>query len=188
MHGTTCFPEIRACFKSWYDLVLASVVDQCEQPRSRKPAKDTASLSPYRRIVPERLYGADLHPDRLTSSRYTTTIQLIPQHARSFSFLPIAMTFTWDRLLRRPSVSEEDTRGSIALPRFTFESDDRPLVSTERLFRQWDDEETQYDHGYQNVEQTVKKEQDIIVSDPLQRIPHTKLTNLADHLGRIKRP
>jgi len=95
------------------------------------------------------------------------------------------MTFK-DRLLRRPSVSEEDTRDSIALPRFTFESDDRPLVSTERLFRQWDDEETQYDPGYQNVQRTLKKEQDIIVSDSLQPFSHTKLTNLADHLGRTK--
>jgi len=96
------------------------------------------------------------------------------------------MTFK-ERLLRRPSVSEEDTRESIALPRFTFESDDRPLVSTARLFRQWDDDETQYDHGYQNLQHTLKKEQDIIVSTFLQRTLHTKLTtNLADHLGRTK--
>ncbi|KAF2826206.1 MFS multidrug transporter-like protein [Ophiobolus disseminans] len=73
------------------------------------------------------------------------------------------MTFK-DRLLGRPSISEETPRESVVLPRFTFESDDRPLVSTERLFRQWQDEETQYDSGYQNRDPALRKEHDIIIT------------------------
>ncbi|KAF1364120.1 MFS general substrate transporter [Lizonia empirigonia] len=50
-------------------------------------------------------------------------------------------------LYRRPSISENgNSRNSHELPRFSFEGDDRPLVSTERLFRQWsEDEETGHD-------------------------------------------
>lgn len=68
-----------------------------------------------------------------------------------------------DKLLRRPSIDEESARDSLALPRFSFEGDDRPLVSTERLFREWWDEDTEYDPGYHNVNGTIRKEQDIIV-------------------------
>jgi hypothetical protein len=70
------------------------------------------------------------------------------------------MTFK-DRLLQRPSVNEN--RDSLALPNFSFEGDARPLVSTERLFRQWQDEESQYDPGYEYTEGDVRKELDIIV-------------------------
>jgi hypothetical protein len=65
--------------------------------------------------------------------------------------------------IRSTSFDEDRTLDSLALPKFSFESDDRPLVSTERLFRQWQDEETQYDSGYSTIERTLNKEQDLIV-------------------------
>jgi hypothetical protein len=65
--------------------------------------------------------------------------------------------------IRSTSFDEDRTPDSLALPKFSFESDDRPLVSTERLFRQWQDEETQYDSGYQTIERSLNKEQDLIV-------------------------
>jgi len=67
------------------------------------------------------------------------------------------------RLLKRPSVDGEVSRDSVALPRFTFESDNRPLVSTERLFQQWQDEETQYQPDHMDIDPALRKEQDIIV-------------------------
>lgn len=75
------------------------------------------------------------------------------------------MTFK-DRLLRRPSVGDGDVSDSLELPRFPFESEDdnRPLVSTERLFRQWQEEGTQYDSGDGDVEIGARKEEEIIVS------------------------
>ncbi|KAJ4364572.1 hypothetical protein N0V83_009168 [Neocucurbitaria cava] len=63
-----------------------------------------------------------------------------------------------DRLLRRASVDKERTHDSLALPRFSFEGDNRPLVSTDRLFRQWRDEGIEYDTGYQNVEGALERE------------------------------
>jgi hypothetical protein len=67
------------------------------------------------------------------------------------------------RLFGRPSVEEETPRESVALPRFTFESDDRPLVSTERTFRHWQDEETQYEPDHRGSDPALRKEQDIVV-------------------------
>lgn len=86
------------------------------------------------------------------------------------------MTFK-DRLMRRPSLNEDNPRDSIVLPRFTFEddSDNRPLVSTERLFRQWQDEETHYQPGQQTIV-VGAKEQDIIVSSDHVRPRSPKLT------------
>lgn len=71
-----------------------------------------------------------------------------------------------ERLYRRASISEDGSpRDSHELPRFSFEGDDRPLVSTERLFKQWCvDEETTYDHGFNTIESAMTLEQDIIVS------------------------
>lgn len=68
-----------------------------------------------------------------------------------------------DRLLRRTR-HDETIYDVSTLPRFSFESDDRPLVSTERLFRQFGDEESQYDGQYTVINQALKTEQDIIVS------------------------
>lgn len=68
-----------------------------------------------------------------------------------------------ETLLRRPSVDEGNARNSTTLPKFSFESDERPLVSTERLFRQWQDEESQYDPAYQYVESELRTEYDVIV-------------------------
>ena len=70
------------------------------------------------------------------------------------------------RLYRRPSMSDDETaRDSHELPRFSFEGADRPLVSTERLFHQWsEDEETAYNPGFNAIESALKLEQDIIVS------------------------
>lgn len=79
-----------------------------------------------------------------------------------------------DKFLRRPSVEEEPSRDSLALPRFSFESDERPLVSTERLFRQWQEEETSYEPDYGCVERGLRKEEDIIVC---ARLPQTREAN-----------
>lgn len=69
-----------------------------------------------------------------------------------------------DKFLGRKSVDEESD--SLSLPRFSFEGDDdRPLVSTERLFREWD-EDTEYNAGYHNVNAIIRREQDIIVGLP----------------------
>jgi hypothetical protein len=70
------------------------------------------------------------------------------------------------KLYRRPSVNYgESPRDSYALPRFFFEGDDRPLVSTERLFHQWsEDEETECNPDLNAIESALKLEQDIIVS------------------------
>jgi len=71
-----------------------------------------------------------------------------------------------ERLYRRASISDDGSpRGSHELPRFSFEGDDRPLVSTERLFNEWCvDEETAYNPGFNAIESALKLEQDIIVS------------------------
>jgi len=74
-----------------------------------------------------------------------------------------------ERFYRRSSVSDDEGhRDSHELPRFSFEGDGRPLVSTERLFNQWsEDEETAYNPGFNAIESALKSEQDIIVSEHL---------------------
>jgi hypothetical protein len=67
-----------------------------------------------------------------------------------------------EKLLPKQSMDEERLHNPSALPRFSFESDDR-LASAERLFRQWQGEETQYDPSSHHVEMDLQKEQDIIV-------------------------
>ncbi|KAJ4989056.1 MFS multidrug transporter [Stagonosporopsis vannaccii] len=71
-----------------------------------------------------------------------------------------------ERLYGKVSVSEDGSpRDSHELPRFSFEGDDRPLVSTERLFNQWsEDEETAYNPGFNAIESALKLEQDIIIT------------------------
>jgi hypothetical protein len=64
----------------------------------------------------------------------------------------------------KPFSKNDGTRDSLALPRFSFESDDHPLVSTDRLFRQWQDEETQYHPNPTDLRPHEMEEQDIIVS------------------------
>jgi hypothetical protein len=67
---------------------------------------------------------------------------------------------------------DNSPRDSHELPRFSFEGDDRPLVSTERLFNQWSvDEETAYNPGFNAIESALKLEQDIIVRK--DHCPHT---------------
>ena len=70
-----------------------------------------------------------------------------------------------DRLLGRPSVEVGGIRDLQALPRFYFESSSHSVLSTERLFRQWDryNEETQYDAGDLNMEEADIKGKEIIV-------------------------
>lgn len=68
-----------------------------------------------------------------------------------------------DKILSRPEVENDTSRDSLALPKFSFESDERPLVSTERLFRQWQEDEAPYDTGYACAERGESKEEDIIV-------------------------
>lgn len=90
-----------------------------------------------------------------------------------------------DRLLRRPSIDEESPRDSLALPRFSFESDNRALVSTDRLFRQWGDQATGYDPGYQIVEGATMIEQDIIVCT-YHRGPRLPLTPYCRSHGTVR--
>ena len=70
------------------------------------------------------------------------------------------------RLYRRPSATfDESPHDSHELPRFSFEGDEGPLVSSERLFHQWsEDEETAYNPDFNTIESALKLEQDIIVS------------------------
>jgi hypothetical protein len=62
-----------------------------------------------------------------------------------------------DKLLGRRSVEEEEVLDSLSLPRWSFEGNDHSVLSTERLFQQWDqyDEETGYDAGH-SIEQETK--------------------------------
>jgi hypothetical protein len=71
-----------------------------------------------------------------------------------------------ERLYRRASISDDGSLpDSHELPRFSFEGDHRPLVSTERLFNHWSaDEETVYNPGFNTMKSALELEQDIIVS------------------------
>lgn len=71
-----------------------------------------------------------------------------------------------ERLYRNiASLEDASPRDSRELPRFSFEGDDRPLVSTERLFNQWsEDEETAPKPDFHATQSSLKSEQDIIVS------------------------
>jgi hypothetical protein len=69
-----------------------------------------------------------------------------------------------DRLLGRRSDQGSCARESLALPRFSFEGDDHPLVSTDRLFRQWQqDEDSGYEAGHEIMEEGLRKGEEIIV-------------------------
>lgn len=72
-----------------------------------------------------------------------------------------------ERVCRRCSASNDgSTRDSHELPKFSFEGDDRPLVSTERLFNQWsEDEETANNLSFSTIARALRTEQDIIVSE-----------------------
>lgn len=62
-------------------------------------------------------------------------------------------------------IDRKSLHDSEELPRFSFEDDDRPLVSTERLFDLWSgDEETAYDSGVDAIKNIFRSEQDVIVS------------------------
>lgn len=96
----------------------------------------------------------------------------VPPSSRSlssrFSFVLLrhsllTMNFK-DRLLGRPSVDDRSARESLALPKFSFEGDDHPLVSTERLFRQWQQEENSgYEAGHEIMEEGLRKGEEIVV-------------------------
>lgn len=79
-----------------------------------------------------------------------------------------------NKLLCTPDIEEDDLRDSLALPKFSFESDERPLVSIERLFRAWQEGEEPYDTSLGCVEEGLRKEEDIIVRASLPK------TDLAD--------
>jgi hypothetical protein len=70
-----------------------------------------------------------------------------------------------ERPYRRPLVGDDDSsRNSHELPRFSFEGDDRPLISTELLFHQWfEDEEIAHSPSFRAIGNALKLEQDIIV-------------------------
>lgn len=89
-----------------------------------------------------------------------------------------------ERLYRRPSTNNGSPRDSHELPRFSFEGDNRPLVSTERLFNQWSiDEETAYRHGFNAIESVSKLEHDIIVSKSTHLFVHNKADTYCRSLG-----
>jgi hypothetical protein len=69
-----------------------------------------------------------------------------------------------DRLLGRSARDDGSAREPLALPRFSFEEDDHSVLSTERLFQQWQqDEEPGYDAGRENMEEGLRKDDEIIV-------------------------
>ena len=69
-----------------------------------------------------------------------------------------------DTLLGRSSADDGSSRNSLALSRFSFEGDDRSLLSIERLFRQWQqDKESGYEAGRENMEEDSRKDDEIIV-------------------------
>jgi hypothetical protein len=69
-----------------------------------------------------------------------------------------------DTLLGRSSAEDGRVRNSLALSRFSFEGDDRSLLSIERLFRQCQqDEESGYGAGRENMEEGARKKDEIVV-------------------------
>lgn len=92
-------------------------------------------------------------------SRYHHSLDLsFVQTQRSL----LTMNFK-DRLLGRSSRDDGSARDSLALPRFSFEGDGRWLLSTQRLFLQWDQEESGYEAGRENMEEGLRKGEEIIV-------------------------
>ncbi|KAI4693933.1 uncharacterized protein J4E92_006159 [Alternaria infectoria] len=69
-----------------------------------------------------------------------------------------------DRLLGRSSRDDGSARDSLALPRFSFEGDGRWLLSTQRLFLQWEQEESGYEAGRENMEEGLRKGEEIIIT------------------------
>lgn len=68
--------------------------------------------------------------------------------------------------LRKKNLATDDERfcNSHALPKFSFEGSDRPLVGTECFFHQWsEDAETAYTPGFHAIDNALKLEQDIFV-------------------------
>lgn len=71
-----------------------------------------------------------------------------------------------DKLLRRPSVNSDESKDALVLPRWSFERSDHSILSTERLFRQWnqsDDQNTRYDAGHLIEEEDSIKLREVIV-------------------------
>ena len=72
-----------------------------------------------------------------------------------------------DKLLRRPSVNSDESKDALVLPRWSFERSDHSILSTERLFRQWnqsDDQNTRYDAGHLIEEEDSIKLREVIVT------------------------
>lgn len=70
-----------------------------------------------------------------------------------------------NKLLGRSSVEDGSTRDSLALPRFSFESDNHSVLNTKRLYRQWQrGEESDYECNHEDMEENLSKEDEIIVS------------------------
>jgi hypothetical protein len=72
-------------------------------------------------------------------------------------------------LLRGSSIDAERSHDLLALIKFTSESDDQSLVSTENFFQQCPDGNIRHGSDNEDVEGCVVKEQDIIVRN-LQHI------------------
>ncbi|XP_014558121.1 hypothetical protein COCVIDRAFT_95245 [Bipolaris victoriae FI3] len=72
-----------------------------------------------------------------------------------------------DKLLRRPSVDSDESKDILVLPRWSFERSDHSILSTERLFRQWnqhEDPNTRYDTGHLIEEEDNIKRREVIVT------------------------
>lgn len=70
-----------------------------------------------------------------------------------------------NKIFKRASdFDDEELCGLQELPKFSFEDDTRPLVSTERLFHQWSGEgETTSHFRFNATSSHMKQEEDIIV-------------------------
>lgn len=117
------------------------------------------------------------YPERTRWLQLRRSNQSLALLAQSLSICRYSMHMK-NKLLCRPEVDEDDPRDSVVLPKFSFESDERPLVSTERLFREWQEQGESYNTGCGCVERGLKKEEDIIVRASLSQ------TTLADELSR----
>lgn len=96
------------------------------------------------------------------------------------------------KILRHPSVDSDESKDALVLPRWSFERSDHSILSTELLFRQWnqnDNQDTRYDAGHLIEEEDNIQRREIIVRYMSISL-HTTTTklNLTGHLGRPQRP
>lgn len=90
-----------------------------------------------------------------------------------------------DKLLRRPSVDSDESKDTLVLPRWSFERSDHSILSTERLFRQWnqhEDPNTRYDAGHLiEEEDNIKRREVIVRSTSIYQSTNTHTHTLTQH-------